>query len=205
MQSLKEYLCRWYHSHFAEEEIKFTDVKSLVQLSDRVMIQICIHCHHATVLPLRPPIPLSYFCFLEQLMPSQTFAQKHTLFPETLSLTLLSLLLLVIWVSSNDMSSRRLFYFSHFTGWIMAPLMSCQCAFITILLSTLHYNHCPVFLASGPIASLRMDTLFIPCPPLITPTTTLQLSRAELSTMTATDHIFLLIIWKVASQNWDVL
>ena len=97
MQSLKEYLCRWYHSHFAEEEIKFAEeeikfieVKSLVQLSDRVMIQICINCYHATVLPLRPPIPLSYFCFLEQLMPSQTFAQKHTLFPETLSLTLLS-------------------------------------------------------------------------------------------------------------------
>ena len=69
--------------------------KSLIQLSDKVMIQICVHCHHATVPPLRAPTPLSYFHFPEQPLPSRPFAQNHPFSPETLSLTLLSLLLLI--------------------------------------------------------------------------------------------------------------
>lgn len=65
------------------------------------MIQICVHCHHATVPALRAPTPLSYFHFPEQPLPSQTFAQNHPFSPETLSLTLLSLLLLITWESAQ--------------------------------------------------------------------------------------------------------
>lgn len=152
-------------------------------------------CHSASP---QTSNPTQLFLFPWQLMPSQTFAQKHTLFPETLSLTLLSLLLLVIWVSSNDMSSEDFSIFPFYrldygSSYVLSMYLH----------SRFYFPHCTIIIAlcSWPLVLLLpwgwTPYLFLPTPHA--PTTTLQLSRAELSTMTATDHIF---YW--SSERWLV-
>lgn len=70
-----------------KRNLKFTEAQSLVQLTDRITIQLHIHYHHATEPLPRPPNALSYVhflsspCLLKLLHKTIPFFLKHFIWP----------------------------------------------------------------------------------------------------------------------------